>query len=334
MELFSSAKHFQTVFNDGLKRLVELPDVNPGQLVLVLGNAVVLRDHDLVEAVRHRAKPLLEAPGASVQGSGEDVQVLRLVLGSTDPFELIHHRTTPKGYFIQYNQLRAFRPRREAGAAATTIKRPYDSTKFNFSRIPGESYWRGSIGGREVAFYYNKYPVGPYHTSVVPEPDAGHAQFLSVQLHRLGWGCREIMAASHPDTVLAYNSLGAYASVNHLHFQTIADASTLSLIKAHDLAAYPVPTAVYTDPGSAWDHINRLQSADRPFNLIYAPGRVIVIERRFQGGYPEPAWTTGFAWYELSGGIITIDKAAFDQVTDDQIEAAFKAATADLAASA
>jgi hypothetical protein len=255
MNPFSSADAFRQVFHSGLDRLLAQPRPTPAQLVLVMANAIMLRDQALLERVHQLASPHLN-PGPAAAEPGEDVQILRYALGAPDPFALIHHRTTPAGRLLQFNELRARRPKREAGAAATTIHRPFEPDKFNFTRIPDESYWQGESQGRGLSLYYNKYPFEPYHTSIVLEPTAGHEQFL------------------------------------------------------------------------------RLQNANQPFNLAYAPGRSVVIERKFQGSYDQPAWNTGFAWYEFSGALILIDQLAYASLTDAQIEAALALAAPDAPAPA
>jgi hypothetical protein len=333
MNPFSSADAFRQVFHSGLDRLLAQPRPTPAQLVLVMANAIMLRDQALLERVHQLASPHLN-PGPAAAEPGEDVQILRYALGAPDPFALIHHRTTPAGRLLQFNELRARRPKREAGAAATTIHRPFEPDKFNFTRIPDESYWQGESQGRGLSLYYNKYPFEPYHTSIVLEPTAGHEQFLRAADHQFAWNFLNGLAASQPKLILAYNSLGAYASINHLHFQMVSQGARLPLLTAADPRTAPVPVTIHTTAAATWQHLDRLQNANQPFNLAYAPGRSVVIERKFQGSYDQPAWNTGFAWYEFSGALILIDQLAYASLTDAQIEAALALAAPDAPAPA
>jgi diadenosine tetraphosphate (Ap4A) HIT family hydrolase len=317
--IFSDAAEFRRKFRAGLNKLLQAPTVTPSRLVLVAANAIVLRDTSLLDQALAAARPLLAAPASGEPN--EDLDVLRHIVRAADPFNLIHRRTTAAGWLLEFNELRALRPRREAAAAVTTIHHSFDATKFNFTRIPVESYWSGKWQHQNVAFYFNKYPIAPYHTSIVPAPGAGHPQYLTAQAHQLAWDLRAQLAETQPGLVIAYNALGAYASVNHLHFQMIPEGAHLPLLHA-PAGHYPVPFTSHGTAGEAWDHIHGLQAHDQPFNLIYAADRAIVIPRQFQGTYDQPAWNTGFAWYELAGALIITDEHAFQTLTDPQIKAA------------
>jgi hypothetical protein len=260
---------------------------------------------------------------ANDQPAGEDAAVLQAILAATDPLSLIHYRTTRTGWHLQLNELRSYRPKRAAEAAATTIRRPFDAAKFNFNRVPDEAFWTGTWQGHNLACFYNKYPFEPYHVVLVPEPEAGQEQFLRPADHDTAWEVSQSLSHVEPGVVVAYNALGAFASVNHLHFQMIFGGHDLPILSA-DLANYPILVHEHRQPEAAWREIHQLQTANQPFHVLYAPGRILVLPRRFQGSYEQPEWTTGFAWYELSGNIILVNAPAFESLTDAQIEHALK----------
>ncbi len=320
--ILSSTTSFHSVFIKGLISILELPDPTPEQLVAVTTSAIALGNHTLLDRARKLITPRLQS--TAINTSSEDFQVLRHIFAASDPFALVHHRTTPAGFGLQYNELRSFRPRRESTTATPTVHRPFEPAKFNFTHISGERYWQGSFGNKLLACYYNKYPFAPYHTSLVPDPDSDHEQFLTQPYHELAWNFLQALAGEQPKAVLGYNSLGSYASINHLHFQLVADGHKLPLLHSKNLTTYPIPVTEHQNIQTAWRQIAHLQATQQPFNLIYSAGRMIVIERQFQGTYPQPNWTTGFAWYELCGGIITVSEDAFDRITDDDITTALQ----------
>ncbi|HSX02552.1 MAG TPA: hypothetical protein VLI05_04545 [Candidatus Saccharimonadia bacterium] len=329
MTIFASAEAFQAKFRAGLAATLALPDVTPGQLVLVLANAIMLGDEHLVEQVRLLAEPWLAKIPETMPESAvvEDVQVLRLALLAGDPLALSQRRTTAAGWQIQLNRLRGFRPHRAAGSRATTLHRPFDSAGFSFERVPHEAYAHVDFCGQSVALFFNKYPFEPYHTVVVPDVAGRHPQILRQSDHELAWELQTALAPILPNVATGYNALGTFASVNHLHFQTVISDQNLPLMHLPELSAYPISVRQYHTSAAAWHQIDELQQANQPFNLVYAPGRVIVIPRRFQGSYEQADWVSGFAWYELAGSFIVSDEAQYHRLTDAAILTQLRAAT-------
>lgn len=56
------------------------------------------------------------------------------------------------------------------------------------------------------------------------------------------------------------------------------------------------------------------------YNLIYAPGKVYCLPRKHQGTYPDANWSSGFAWYEVSGGFTTFNHSQFMELNCQQLE--------------
>jgi diadenosine tetraphosphate (Ap4A) HIT family hydrolase len=300
-------------FQQGLEKLIAAPELSVSRLVLVAINAIILHDAQLLSRVMQKAQLYLDAP----QSDEEDQAVLRFIAQAPDPLNLIHYRQTPEGWQLQLNELRAHRPGRSASQPATTIHQSFDAAKFNFTHVPGEVFWTDQQSGTSISYAYNKYPFEPYHTLVIPDPPARREQFLRASDHDLVWKLCQTLGQSEPNIVLAYNALGAYASVNHLHFQMILDGSKLPLLRSR--TSYPIPIEEYNDPIAGWTRLDHLQQTNQPFNVLYTPGHLLIITRHFQGSYSEPAWTSGFAWYELAGSFIVDGQASFEAIADSQI---------------
>src|SRR4030042_408099 len=134
----------------------------------------------------------------------------------------------PIGEFIlQYNFVRGFRPLRGAQLEDVKLDQEFGNPKFHYGLPTVDPEVFDTVNqesGVEISLIFNRYPFAPYHFLWVPnrkienkhnqylDPDEdGHlieAAWDFVTNSGLGGGIR-----------LCYNSNGAHASVNHLHFQ-------------------------------------------------------------------------------------------------------------------
>lgn len=312
---------FAKAFRSGLVRLLGQDGRPLSDLVLVLANAVALDDEDLFNQVRSRFTSL--APQlAPADRASEDATVLQFALAHTSPQGFVHQRVTAGGWQILASELRNFRPRREAAQVADALHQPFDPSRFNFGRVDQQVFLQGTFGGTELALYYQKYPLMAYHCMAVPQPQAGHEQFLRPADHQLAWELVAALQPALPGAVVAYNSLGAFASINHLHFHIMPNGTNLPIWSRLHAQTYPLPVALETNQKAAWKTISQLQDQGQTFNLLYHPGQIAIIPRRAQGTYQQPDWTSGLAWFELAGGIFVTNQTAFTTLTDAQIEAA------------
>jgi diadenosine tetraphosphate (Ap4A) HIT family hydrolase len=312
---------FADAFRSGLARLLSQDGRPLSDLVLVLANAVALGDEGLFEQVRIRFARL-EPQLAPADRADEDATILRFALARTHPQGFVHRRVTAGGWQVLASELRNFRPRREAARAAGPLHQPFDAGRFNFGRVGQQAFLQDTFGGTELALYYQKYPLMAYHCMAVPQPQAGHEQFLQPADHQLAWELVAALQPVLPGAIVAYNSLGAFASINHLHFHIMPNGTNLPIWSRLDAQTYPLPATLETNQMAAWKIINQLQNQGQTFNLLYRPGQIAVIPRRAQGTYHQPDWTSGLAWFELAGGIFVTNQTAFTTLTDAQIEAA------------
>jgi len=322
MDQLQTAVGYQSVFRSRLVALLLAPNVPPTQLVLVAVNAIALGDQlllDQVHAIAHNRGLL----NASANEASEDEHELNFIFSVGNPMALIRSRTTPHGWQVRFNEIRSLRPKRAARDIATTIHQPFNPHAFNYAEAITESFWSGTWRSYQLDFLFNKYPIEPYHAVIVPNVARHHEQYLTADYHQLAWNLEATLSHYQPELILAYNALGASASVNHLHYQLITSSQHLPLLHRKVARPYPIVVETFDTPETAWRAIAALQNANQPFNVIYAPSKAYIVPRRFQGSFQQPSWTTGFAWYELAGGILTVDEAAFKSLTDHQIEAVF-----------
>ena len=158
--------------------------------------------------------------------------------------------------------------------------------------------------------------------------------------------------AANPYFRVGYNSLGAYATINHLHFQAyylmeafpIERAPTTRLpahvfprnrhgIKVTRITDYPVRSLCF-ERGDGFDSLaemvgtacERLQRRNVPFNLLIADhgARVFLIPQKFsqriaKGEVPEEVVATGVnpAVFEISGHLLYKQEEDYERCTQD-----------------
>lgn len=319
---FSSLDHFREQFNLGLRKLAEQSDFGP--FILVCANAV--GDSALLEDCRpllHRQYVRLyercyEAftHGRSVDVVDEDLLVF-LKLHAVGFESVRPSESRREGLWkIHFNHLRSFRPKRIAQQVhAGKLCEPYDADAFNFNKpfMTRECFWRGELLGRHVDLFYNKYPFTDLHGLLVLDREARLPQFLRQQDHQYVFALCEALEDRFAGVGFGYNSYGAYASVNHLHFQMFVDAEGLPVTDGcwiHNGGKQTYLTRCYAFESSieAWRCIEGLHATAQPYNVLYVPGRVFVFPRKRQGTTAVPPWSSGFTWYELSGCLVVFNR--------------------------
>lgn len=232
---------------------------------------------------------------------------------------------------IQFNQLRALRPPRMSHVAVTCLDEPFDPEGFHFNRpfLRKEVFWEGELAGTRVRLLYNKFPFAELHGLLVPHPSSCTPQSLTQDDHALVWEIALDLGRRLPGLGFGYNAYGAYASVNHLHFQMFMRSSGRYPIESrrwrHNAgnAPYPLPVERHTDGRSAWLAIRQLHAAGHAYNLLYRPGCMYVVQRAIQGSYAHSDWTAGFAWSELAGAVTTFDLDDFERLTEEDLNAEY-----------
>lgn len=325
--LFRSESIYQARFEAGLERLLEGADFN--LFILVLANATCsgevydrLRDRlvSRFDALHGRLASAL-AEGVSPPVAEDDLLVfLKIVAIGFDALRLTEQRREGR-WEVQFNQLRSFRPLRQAGRPVSQLKLPFDASGFHFNKpfMQQETICSGVMLGRSVDLYYNKFPFADYHALLVPERAAERPQFLEQDVHHYIWSLVDRLGETVPAVRIGYNATGAFASVNHLHFQLCVRSGPLPVEipgwrhNGGD-TDYPAGCETFRSAGEAWAFINRLHDRQQSYNVLYAPGKLYCLPRKRQGEAALPDWSPGFSWYEMCGGFITFNHELYRQL--------------------
>ncbi|MBF0219003.1 MAG: hypothetical protein HQL49_05670 [Gammaproteobacteria bacterium] len=335
--IFASQQTFSAAFAAGLENMVEVQGL--GALILLLANAsldaelqqhlqshLAARFHDASRSYRE-----LLMDGKALPDAEDDILVfLKLVMLGYENLPLASLRRLPEGWELHYNPLRSLRPARSSQQAITCNHAPFNEYGFNFNRqaLRRETLWHGYLQGKVVDMLYNKFPFIPYHTLLVPERQHNAPQFLGEGDHYYAWDLAEAVGERLTGIGIGYNSYGAFASVNHLHYQLFMREAPLPIESPQwqhngGAAAYPSPCDAYSSADCAWEHLESLNRQGKSYNLLYRPGKLYLLPRRAQGDYQHSAWCSGFAWYEMCGGMITYNREVDNQMSDALIRAEF-----------
>ncbi|MEW6119519.1 MAG: hypothetical protein AB1593_05480 [Pseudomonadota bacterium] len=228
-------------------------------------------------------------------------------------------------WHLLFNPLRALRPPRASGQTFEGLLRPFDPSGFHFNKafLAREVLWSGELDGRPVRLLYNKFPFARLHGLLVPEPERCLPQMLTPQLHDWAW---TLCARTGVDGFcLGYNSVGAGASVNHLHFQSFVQTGPLPVEDAGFIhnggeVPYPLPCLRLDDCESAWQALERMHRAEQPYNLIYARHALYCIARKPQDAPQLDAVIRGYGWSEMAGFVTRFNRPDFIALTPAQFE--------------
>jgi len=233
---------------------------------------------------------------------------------------------------VQFNHIRSFRPQRAAGHAVSSIDLPFNDRLFYYHTriLERESFWCGELNGKNACLLYNKYPFARLHSLLLLEPERKLPQALNPAVLAWAWETVRSLSASLPGFGLGYNSLGTFASVNHLHFQTFIEPRGMPVMSGHwkhngGMEEYPLPCWVFETTQSAWNWMEEIHQRDKTsYNLLITPEQIYGFERRRQGTYTHSKWTSGFAWFEVTGNMLTFSKDDFQALSAEQVEREFE----------
>ena len=332
--IFTSKEQFRHSFEQGLVR--QLDHDSLGTFILVLANACFdqhVYDYTYT-ALSEKYKKLTEEyrfllqDGQLLTEPEDDILVfLKLMaMGGIDQVSRTEFRQT-KLWELQFNHIRSLRPARISKHIISGIFLEFNEFGFHFNKpfLNKECYCSCEIQGKQLDVFYNKFPFARFHSLLVPEKEACKPQYLTHEDHNYIWNVTEQFGSNLPGIGMAYNSYGAFSSINHLHFHMFIKEHPLPVMNpvwAHNGGEkdYPIECKVFDSINEGWTFINHLHEQEISYNLIYIPGKVYCLPRKQQGAYPDAQWSSGFAWYEVSGGFTTFNHTQFTELDCQQLE--------------
>lgn len=342
---FTSENQFRVIYRDKLSSMLRANsssrDFGLSSFILVCANAYFERDilseldTDLRKAfinIREKYFRLFAEGHILDERHAEDLLVfLKIALVGLEQLRVTEQRPLGK-WTLQFNHIRSFRPQRTAARSVPSIDVPFNENSFHYDEAlcARENFWAGPLAGKNVSLLYNKYPFARLHALLIPEPERKQRQFLDRENHEWAWNTTMTLANGLPGFGMGYNSLGTFASVNHLHFQTFIEPLGMPItsnVWKHNggHVEFPITCTVFDSWQASWHWMERIYKHNTTsFNLLYSPGKIYCFERKRQGTYRHAHWTSGFAWYELSGNIITFSREDYSALTTDRIEKEYK----------
>ncbi|KAG6489294.1 hypothetical protein ZIOFF_050563 [Zingiber officinale] len=268
------------------------------------------------------------------------------------------------GFVALLNEGRHLKKRPTEFRVVDRVLQPFDPAKFNFTKVGQEEVlFRFEAGGKDHKSQFlersavadetespsvvaiNVSPIEYGHVLLVPHvldclPQRIDPESLSLALHMAA-------EAGSPYFRVGYNSLGAFATINHLHFQAYFLSTPLPVEKAHarkipiesrvkfsKLVDYPVRGLVYERGRSTLKELSDtvarsciwLQENDIPFNVLISDcGRRIFLfpqcyaEKQALGQVSQELLDTQVnpAAWEISGHMVLKRKKDFEQASED-----------------
>lgn len=355
----SKGRQFADEFEGALENLLKQLELPAGAAVLLISN---LNFHnqpipaDIFSRINYKGK-----------FNKEDRDVLKEVFGTIE--EGVCRIDRPERISLgdsvfQYNFIRGFRPRRNAALSDVALNLPieYENGKpkgfhYGLSGIEKEIFSSKEMNGLKVDFLFNKYPFAPGHFLFVPDrmpklnPATGNNEIHNQYLDSKSEKDREILRAAwdfitsgeYGDSVrLAYNSQGAHASANHLHFQGFFitqdwEPPIEKILRAKNIEKelndyFPgfvwIPKSEgveklisfirqYNDEWQIREKAGKSLGENIAYNFYLTPKGAVFFPRKHQGNekyfgtLKECQFSTGYAFFETLGEIICPSKDIF-----------------------
>jgi len=309
MFVASNLTEFKTLFAEKLRSMLSPDEL--GAFILVLSNS--MQDKSLQVSLKNDLMTMFvemnkELKDGVLHATEDDLGVFEKIrkkgVGSFSAWE----RHKQGEWELLYNPMRAMRPERASSEKMKSIFQEFHGARFNFNKpfLRPEILWEGEWHHVPLRVLYNKFPFAPYHLIVVPHPEMELPQYLTEQYHQLVWQMVRKQADVFPGFGLGYNSLGACASVNQLHFQSFVREDRLPVEKTLWLHnggrhQYPMHCVKTISSDECWAMIEQFHVDNQPYNLLYRKDCCYVLPRQMQGSEQVSERVHGAGWIEECG---------------------------------
>ena len=345
-QVLSSTDRYKQAFAEGLTDILQARTA--GTFILACAN--IFQHPELLEKNKNHLREVYagieeyyltcSSNNQQPDDSADDISVMnKIITIGFDKLEQLQNRhieTDVMTFQVSFNQLRSFRPARMSTVKDICLNTGFKQDGFHFNKafLKKEMFAEGEYLGRQVSLLYNKFPFVKYHALLVVDKAHHINQYLSQEhlayIVQLQTNAQE----QTPELVITYNSLGAGASVNHLHFQVFLETDPLSLFSPRLVhnggrAPYPASCNVFTDTENCWRYIQTLHTANVPYNLLFKNKKIYCLPRKMVHKEFSEIEVSTFGWSEMAGAFTINNKDVFKQVTADKLIDTIKAVTED-----
>jgi hypothetical protein len=256
-----------------------------------------------------------------------------------------------------YNFFRGLRPC-EIDKETESIDDPFIATRFHFGKVTPkeillENQKLDGMDGVTFDLLFNLFPYVPFHLLIVPNrpkhaAEPGAKQFLcrTQPVDGLKFALEYIRHADDPRLRVAYNSLGAHASINNFHLHgfyltndwepPIEKKIREAMANSRGRVDWWIDNIIFRGNGDellnqAYDHLDGIHAKAKAapgqiaYNLYFAAQDCLVLfVRRHQNQYLDylkrkAHFTTGPAWLEVLGTIIVPEERYLAELKEEDI---------------
>lgn len=289
--------------------------------------------------------------GIRMLDSGLEHYAINLENGE-ELFAGLEERTLPPSLFVlRLNRYRSLKPQTPASLSIRPRQRSQDPAHCLFacqdssnplSLLHRHAPIQTTLGNSRWAGLPNALPVEKNgHFLWVPRSPLGDSFAYPHSPQVLTFPLLQdflTLASFHPDVLTYFNGLGAGASVNHIHFQSVCcdgylpikHATVRAIGRHYILDDYPVAGIAYppdTPEDRLWRDIDQLQSLSIPLNLISVGRQTYLISRNSEHEIVDEFPGAVLAGMELSGKLITSHQDFYQRATWSTIQTALQRST-------
>ena len=314
---------FKTLFSEKLRGMLSPDEL--GAFILVLSNSLqapILQQSLKADLMAMFVEMNNELKDGVLHATDDDLAVFEKIrkkgVGSFSAWQRIEQGE----WELLYNPMRAMRPERASAEKVENIFREFNHGRFHFNKpfLRPEILWEGEWHNVPLRVLYNKFPFAPYHLIIVPYPEKELPQYLTKDEHEIIWRLVAEQADVFTGFGVGYNSLGACASVNQLHFQSFVREEKLPIEKSlwqHNGGRhqYPMDCIKAISSDECWAVIERFHAENQPYNLLYRKSCCYVLPRQMQGSDQVAERVHGAGWIEECGVFNVANKKYGENLT-------------------
>ncbi|MDH5446498.1 MAG: DUF4922 domain-containing protein [Gammaproteobacteria bacterium] len=335
-QVFSSSTLYTQAFEESLINILSYKTANT--FILACANFIQhpemlnYNSSQLKEAFNYIEKDFLECQNNNQvpDGSPDDIQVMNKIIeigfNNLEPIQSKEIEYKNSYFLINYNQLRSFRPERMSTVKNIQLDTNFNASGFHFDKpfLKKETFSAGEINGRHISLLYNKFPFVKYHALLVIDKENHNKQYLTKEYLDYVFSLQNHFHNNLPELVIAYNSLGAGASVNHLHFQVFLETQALPIssnMYKHNGGEmdYPASCLFFSDQNSCWSFIKKLHANNTPYNLLFKNNKIYCLPRNMNHCDHSYLNLSTCGWSEMAGVFNLPNKDSFTAINSDKL---------------